>query len=432
MTNQRCRVLLSAVLVTLTLLHSRAGAENWPQWRGPRFDGISAEKNLPTKWSQTENVRWRLPLPGPAGSTPAVWDDKIFLTSIDGENLVLICVSTSGKELWRQVVAKGNKDVRGDEGNSASPSPCTDGQFVWTCMANGTLACYTVDGQEVWKLHMPDRYGRFNIAFGMTATPVLDGDRMYLQLIHGEGNAKTQEALVAAINARTGEPLWQQPRITGASSENEHSYASPTLYRDGQREFLVTHGGDYVIGHSLKDGSELWRCCLNPQGASYHPTLRFVASPVAAAGAIVVPSAKGGPVFCIKPDAAGDVTETESAFFWKRPKGTPDVPTPVIHDGLVYLCRENGNLVCVDALTGEELYEERTTADRHRASPVYADGKIYLTARKGVVTVVKAGRTFEILAQNDMKEAMSSSPAISNGRIYLRTFDALYAIGPSN
>ncbi|HRX82835.1 MAG TPA: PQQ-binding-like beta-propeller repeat protein, partial [Pirellulaceae bacterium] len=119
----------------------------------------------------------------------------------------------------------------------------------------------------------------------------------------------------------------------------------------------------------------------------------------------------------------------KSALHWKREAGTPDVPSPLYHDGLVYLCRENGNLVCVDAKTGEEFYEERTTRDRHRASPLYADGKVYLTARNGVITVVKPGKKFEILSQNDMGEAISASPAVSNGRIYLRTFEALYAIG---
>lgn len=404
-------------------------ADNWPQWRGAKLDGISAEKNTPVKWSKTENVLWRVPLPGPAGSTPVVWGDRIFLTSVEEGTLVLICVDTAGKELWKQIVGQGNKDVRGDEGNSASPSPCTDGKHVWTFMGNGLLACYTVDGKEVWKFDIQPRYGKLHIAFGMTSTPVLDRNRLYLQLIHGEGKPETREAKIVCLDAATGKEIWSKDRSSDAKAECEHSYASPVLYRDAQREFLLTHGADYVVAYALDDGRELWRCGdLNPKGR-YNNTLRFVASPVAVPGMIVVPSAKNGPVFCLKPDVSGDVTESESAFLWKRPAGTPDVPSPLIHDGLVYLCRENGNLICVDAKTGETLYEQRTTADRHRASPVYADGKVYLTARKGIVTVVKAGRTFEMLAQNDLGESMSSSPAFANGRIYLRTFDALYAIG---
>lgn len=415
-------------VVTGMLLGGSVDADNWPQWRGPEGNGVSREKNLTYQWDRETNVAWRLPLPGPAGSTPVVWEDRIFLTSVDGEDLVLICVSTAGEKLWSRKMGTGNKDVRGDEGNSASPSPATDGKHVWATMANGQVGCFTVAGEPVWTLDLPERYGRFRIAFGMTATPVLDRGRLYFQLIHGEGKPDTEEALVVCLNADNGEEIWKQKRVTGASSENEHSYASPTIYRDGDHEFLVTHGGDYAIAHRLSDGSEIWRCCLNPQGDRYHPTLRFVSSPLATDGLIVIPSAKGGPVVCLKPDVTGDVSNEEQSWYWRMDRGTPDVPSPLYHDGLVYLNRENGNLVCIDAKTGEQLYEQRTVRDRHRASPVYADGKIFTTARNGVVTVIQAGREFKILAQNDLREPISASPAISNGVIYLRTFEALYAI----
>lgn len=413
----------------LLVRSSEVRGENWPQWRGPRGDGISSETNLPVKWSKTENIAWRVALPGPAGASPVVWDDRVFLTTVDSADLVLMCIGTDGKERWRQKVAVGNKDVRGDEGNSAAPSPCTDGKHVWTFMANGWLACFTVDGQEVWKFDVQKRYGKLSIAFGLTSTPVLDGGRLYLQLIHGEGNPSTREAMVVCLQAATGDEVWKHDRKSDAKAECEHSYASPVLYRDGQRSFLLSHGADFVVAHDLQDGRELWRCGeLNPK-ASYNNTLRFVASPVAAPGMIVVPSAKNGPVFCLRPDGTGDVTERESVFLWKRPRGTPDVPSPVVKDGLVYLLRENGNLTCVDAQNGTQIYEERTTSDRHRASPVFADGKLYTTARNGTVSVIQAGPKFELLAKNELGEAMSASPAIANGRIYLRTFDALYAIG---
>jgi outer membrane protein assembly factor BamB len=296
-------------------------------------------------------------------------------------------------------------------------------------MADGTLGCYTVDGNEVWKFNLQDRYGEFKIQFGLTSTPVLDGGRLFLQLIHGDGNASTQEALVVALEGASGKELWKSGRVTGAHTENEHSYASPILYRDVQREFLLTRGADYAIAYDLKDGREVFRCGdLNPKG-TYHPTLRFVASPVAAEGFIVLPTAKHQVVFCIKPDGTGDITEKSDCFYWRRLRDTTDVPSPLVVDGLVYMCRENGNLVCMDAKTGKEFYNERTTADRHRASPVYADGKVYTAARNGKVSVIKAGPDFELLSVNDMTESITSSPAISGGRIYLRTFDALYAVG---
>lgn len=404
-------------------------AENWPQWRGAKLDGISGEKNLPTTWSSTENIAWRLPLPGPAGATPVVWGEQIFLTSVDGEKLVLLCVGTDGKEQWRKTVSEGNKDVRGDEGNSASPSPCTDGKHVWAFFANGALGCYTISGEEVWKIDVQDRYGKLDIAFGMTSSPLLDGDKLYLQLIHGEGDPKTREAKVVCLEANTGKEVWQQERPSDGRDECEHSYASPVLYRDGNLSFLITHGADYVIGHDLATGKEIWRCGdLNPPG-NYNPTLRFVASPVVAPGMIVVPSAKNGPVVCLKADIHGNITDDKSAYFWRRERDTPDVPSPLIDGEFVYLCRENGNIICVDAKTGKQHYQQATARDRHRASPVLADGKIYLAARNGIVSVVATGAEFKLLASNDLKESISASPAVANGKIYVRTFAALYAIG---
>ena len=420
-------LLILASLLASSLFASWACAENWPQWRGPRDDGTSLETGLPTTWSQTENVVWRLPLPGPAGATPVVWGDHIFLTGARDQELLLICADTSGKQLWERIVGTGDQHVRGDEGNFASPSPATDGRHVWTMMGTGDLACYDFAGREIWKFNLQDRYGKFNISFGMASTPVLDGDRLYLQLLH------TGAALVLCLDKATGNEIWKQHRASDARAECEHSYASPVLYRDRDHEFLLTHGCDYAVAYRLSDGAEIWRCGgLNPKGR-YNPTLRFVASPVASEGLVVVPSAKNGPVLGLSPSALGNISDTQEGHVWTRSENTPDVPSPLVHDGIVYLCRENGILIAIDAKTGRELYQERTHSERHRASPVYADGKIYLTARDGVVTVAKAGRSFEVLATNDLGKgvSISSSPAISGGRIYLRTFDALFAIADS-
>lgn len=407
-------------------------ADNWGSWRGPSSNGISGEEDIPTEWSKDKNVAWRLPLPGPAGATPVVWDDRVFVTSVDEDRLVLICVGKDGKQQWRQEIGKGNKDVRGDEGNSASPSPITDGKHVWTFMATGDLACFTVAGEPVWKADLQERYGKFKIAFGMSATPVLHDGRLFFQLIHGDGKAETQEAIVTAIDAATGDDIWKVERVTAATNENEHSYASPMLYDFGGTTYLVTHGADYTVAYNLEDGKERWRLGgLNPQDdpkKKYHRTLRFVASTGAAEGIVVCPTAKNGPVFAVRADKQGDLTGDADSILWVREKNTPDVPSPVIHDDLVYLCRENGMLLVLDRNSGREVYMERTHNNRHRASPVYADGHLYLTARDGKVTVVKTGRDFKIVAQNDTGEAMSASPVISNGTIYLRTFDALWAI----
>ncbi len=399
-----------------------ARGENWPFWRGPNRDGVSHEKGIPATWSATENVAWRLPLPGPAGATPIVWNDSVFLTSVDGDKLVLLCVGTDGRPRWRRVVGWGNRDVRGDEGNSASPSPSTDGEHVWAFFTSGDLACYDFQGNRVWHVNLQDRYGRFEIAFGMTSTPILDGDRLYLQLIHSGG------AKVLALDKGSGREVWLVKRPSDAIAECEQAYASPQLYRDDQRAFLLTHGADYIVAHDLDDGREIWRCGGLHPASGYDPTLRFVSSPLAVPGLIVVPSAKRGPTLALKPGGSGDITGRDEFYYWKY-KLTPDVPSPLAVGGLVYLCRQNGNLICLDAKTGQQQYQQRTYPHRHRASPVYADGKIFLTARDGRITVCKPGREFAILAVNEMGEPMSASPVVSGGRLYLRTFEALYAIG---
>jgi outer membrane protein assembly factor BamB len=416
-------------VIVLAGVVSVAHAENWPQWRGPHADGISSEKSVPVKWSKTENIAWRYPLPGRGGATPAVWGDRIFLTSVaeNNDTLLLICVGTDGKRRWQQVMGKGNKDARETEGNSASPSPITDGKLVWAFLGTGILGCYDFDGNEKWKFDVQDRFGKFNIQFGMTSTPVLDGDRLYLQLIHGDRDPVTREATVACLDKTTGREIWRRPRPSPAYGENEHAYASPQLYRDAQRSFLLTHGADCIVAHDLVDGHEIWRS-YGLQPDRYDETLRLVASPVVAPGLIIAPSAKGGRVLALRPDGSGDVTGTNYKL-WEY-KTTPDVPSPLVHNGLVYLYRETGVLICLDAKTGKELYQKRTQdGNNHRASPVFADGNVYITARNGTTTVVKAGPKFEEVSVNALDESTTASLVISNGRIYQRSFVALWAIG---
>jgi outer membrane protein assembly factor BamB len=433
-----------------------ARADNWPQWRGPHNNGVCDEKNLPTKFDKALNLAWRLPLPGPASSTPVVWGDHIYLTSpekdtlprkkgqqgrgrggrggrrapAEPQDLFLMCISTDGHELWRHAIGHSNRNVMGDEGNLCSPSPVTDGQHVWSLMGTGDLACYDPSGNLVWKIDLQAKYGAFKYSYGLASTPLLDGDRLYLQFIHGQMTSHpTNEAFVLALDKATGKEIWKQTRVTDGYFENEHSYASPMLYDDGKVRLLLTHGDDYIVAHRLDTGAEVWRCGgINPKD-NYNKTLRLVASPAIEDGIIIVPSAKRGPVIALRGEGKGDITDSKEFQLWRRPRGTPDVPSPLIHDGLVYLDGETGELTVVDAKDGKEIYRKRTVDVRHRASPVYADGKVYLTSHEGDVTVIQAGREFKLLEKNELGESISASPAISDGRIYFRTFDALWAVG---
>jgi outer membrane protein assembly factor BamB len=413
---------LSVCCVALACVGT-ARAENWPQWRGPNNDGISGETNVPSEWSESKNVIWKIELPGMSGSTPVVWNDRIFLLSEDGEDVVLMCVGTDGKEIWKRKLGTGKRRFMRDEANQASPSPSTDGEHVYAFAGTGDFTCFDMNGKEIWRFNAQERYGKFKIQWGMHVTPLLHGNRLYHCLLHSGG------WWIIALDKATGKEVWKVKRESDAKGECEQAYASPCLWHNGKDEYLIIHGCDYTTAHRLDDGSEIWRLGdLNPKD-HYNYTLRFVATPVAVADLIVAPSAKNGPVVGVKPDAKGTITAGNSYEQWRRAHNTPDVPSPLVHDGLVYLCRENGILICMEAKTGKELYQERLHSARYRGSPVYADGKIYCTARDGTITVVKAGPKFEQVAVNKLPDQIAASPVISGGRIYIRGFKTLYSIG---
>lgn len=413
----------------LVCLVAAPAAGDWPHWRGPQNNGVSTASELPTEWSAEKGVLWRQALPGAAGSTPILAGGRLFLTTPRGSELLLAAFdAATGESLWERTVATGTSVFRGDEGNLASASPATDGEFVVAVMGEGTMACYRVDGEPVWKLSLSERLTPLDIQFGYASSPLVRDGRVYVQWVHGDGDVETHEARVASFDLATGKTVWTAGRETGASKECEHSYASPVFAGEGDATVLVTHGADATVAYDLTTGKERWRVAGMNSTGSYHPTLRFVASPASADGLLVAPTAKKGVVVAVHLGGSGDLTDTDQQA-WRLSRGTPDVPSPIIADGLVYLCGENGNLTCLEAATGDRVYRERTVGDRHRASPLLADEKLYLTSRKGIVTVVRAGREFEILAQNDLGEPISSSPLAADGVLYLRTFEALYAIG---
>lgn len=423
-------------LLAFAALTNTCVADNWPQWRGPNGDGSSTEKSLPTVWDQSKNVAWKAEMPGQGGATPIVWGERIFVTSADGSDLVLICLNaTDGKQIWRQNVTSGNRDARAGEGNSASPSPSTDGKNVWVFFSTGILTCYDMEGNRVWSIDCNERFGKIDIQFGLTSTPVLDGDSLYLQLLHGPMNRSdhTRTGKVIKLNKLTGETVWQTDRITEAEFECKHSYASPLIVNDGQRRLLIVHGADCTTAHDLSSGKEVWRLGglngpteLNPKNND--PTFRFVASPGFGGGTLIIPTAKAGPTFALQLSGSQNGALNQSSLRWTAPQ-TPDVSIPLVVEDLAYLLHSDGKLQCVELASGKQVYFERAHSVQHRTSPVYADGHIYFCGKDGVCTVVKAGRQFEIVSSNPMGgEPITASPVFSNGTLFIRTYKALYAI----
>jgi len=415
-------------LITTFLITPFLHADNWPQWRGPHNDGVSKEKGLPATWSMTKNLAWKLDLPGKGASTPVIWGDRIFLTGSENADLMLWCISsTKGTLLWKKKIATETAaSYRKDESNQASPSPSTDGKNVFVFTGSGDFKSFDYDGNEVWHFNVQERYQKkFSMYHGIHVTPWLHEDRLYMNLIHTNGH------WVFAVEKATGKQVWKIDRPSDAIGESRESYASPCLWKNNGEWNVVVLGADYTTGHRISDGKEVWRLTdLNPKGPKYSNALRIIASPVASADQLYVPTARNGLFVTLKQGASGTIKAGGQHEAWRIVKGAPDVPSPLYHDGLVYLQGADGFMSVVDAKSGNLVYREEVTRERYRASPTYADGKIYVIGRdSSTVTVLQAGPKFKVLGTNVMAgDPIPGSPVVSNGRLYIRAFTTLYAI----
>jgi outer membrane protein assembly factor BamB len=404
-----------------------AAAEDWPSWRGPSRNGVSTERNLPLKWTTTENVAWKLAMPSFSGSTPIVWGNRIFLNVADElrsthpVTLHLWCIDrTSGAILWQRPLGGGNHQER--KQNMSSPSPVTDGQSVWVMTGTGVLKAFDFAGTELWARDIQKDYGRFGLNWGYGSSPLLHDDALYVQVLHG---MRTDDpSYVLRIDKATGKTVWRVERPTSARMESPDAYTTPALVEMQGRAEIVVTGGDVVTGHDPATGKELWRAGgLNPTN---DPNYRIVASPVTAGELIIAPT-RERPMLALKAGGRGDVTK--SALLWTFEAG-PDVPTPVTDGTFVYVINDRGIMACLDAKTGQPHYaRQRLRPGTYSASPVLADGKIYVTSEDGVTSVIKAGAAFEVLAENEFDDYTLSSPAVSGGRLFFRTTKFLWAIG---
>jgi outer membrane protein assembly factor BamB len=416
-----------AVTIAVVISHTALRGDNWPQWRGPSMNGVSAEKNLPIKWSVTDNITWKLPLPAWSGSTPIVWGDRIFLNVADdlkasrGDNLHLWSVDRAkGTVLWQRPLGGGNHQER--KQNMSSPSPVTDGTGVWVLTGTGILKAFDFNGNERWMRDIQKDYGRFGLNWGYGSSPLLNGDALYVQVLHG---MRTDDpSYLLRLDKTTGKTVWKVERPTHARMESPDAYTTPALLRYGSNTEIVVTGGDVVTGHDPATGKELWRADgLNPTNDGNY---RIVASPVTHGDLIIAPT-RERPMLALKAGGRGDVSR--SHVLWTFGSG-PDVPTPVTDGTYLYVVNDRGIMFCLDARSGKEIYgRQRLRPGTYSGSPVLADGKIYVTNEDGVTSVVKAGTAFEVLAENDFDDYTLSSPAISDGQIFIRTAKALWCIG---
>ncbi len=415
------RIIVCTALAGVLLSTALGWTENWPQWRGPSLNGISQEKNLPLRWSTEENIQWKLPLPAWSGSTPIIWEERIFLNVADGTNIHLWCVDRKeGKVLWKKFLS--DRDHRERKQNMSTPSPVTDGEKVWVMTGTGILKSFDFEGNELWARNIPKDYGPFGLNWGYASSPLLYRDSLYVQVLHG---MKTDDpSYVMRIDKGSGKTLWRVERPTDAIRESPDSYTTPAVLEYGGQVEIVVTGGDVVTGHDMETGKELWRSDgLNPDNDRSY---RIVASPIVMDGIIYAPT-RVRPLLAIKAGGRGDITRSHR--LWSFENG-PDVPTPVTDGKYFYIVNDKGIMYCLDAKSGKTIWgPERIPPGTYSSSPILADGKIYATSEDGLTTVIKAGPQFEVLAENDLSDYCLSTPAISEGQIFIRTTGHLHCIG---
>lgn len=430
-----------AFLLSCILLAQFTQAANWPQWRGPNFNGFTDETNLPEKWSKTENLAWSIELPGSSAATPVIWGDKVLVSSTDETNqtLLALCLDRkSGKTLWSNQVSVGMR--RDNRSNFASPSPVTNGKQAIFFYGNGELVAFDMNGKKLWGFNLEKKWGEFCFQWTFSSTPLLYEDTLYLQVlqrdvpVHGRGFAdKPNESYIAGLNPATGEVKWKTLRPSDARMESLEAFSTPMPYtHEGRTEILVV-GGDDITGHDPKTGKEIWRWgTWNPKRITHW---RLVPSPIAGGGIALACAPKKDPIYAVKLGGNGKLTDGALAWVSKNERNlSSDVPTPAYaYDDFFILSDVRGALSRVAPKTGEIKWSlELPGRSKFEASPLVADGKVYIMNFAAEVVVVDAnkGTILETIPMGDKGDNMTRSMiTAAHGNLFIRTNNKLYCVG---
>jgi outer membrane protein assembly factor BamB len=405
-----------ALVLGVLLAAASAGADNWPRFRGPNGTGVSAAKGVPVQWAAGD-VLWKVELPGVGHSSPVVWGDRLLLqtSGAKGDGRSLLCLdANTGRQLW-SAPAPGGIARTHPRNSLASSTPATDGQRVYAVFWDGrdiTLSAYDFDGKALWKQGL----GGYVSQHGPGMSPMLHDGMVFVN------DDQDGTAALLAFDARTGKLAWKAERKPFRAC-----YSTPFVRRKpGGGDELIVASTAGITAYDPKSGEENWAYDWKFRGMA----LRTVGSPLEAGGLIFVASGDGS-------GARGFIAVEPPAKSGERPKlawssedrsTVPYVPTVLARDGRLFLVHDKGNLVCLDARTGEPIWNKNLRC-LFTASPVLIDGKIYAPNELGDVYVYEAGPTYHQLAKNSLGEPVFASPAVAHGRLYIRGKQHLFCVG---
>ncbi|MCY2955356.1 MAG: PQQ-binding-like beta-propeller repeat protein [Planctomycetota bacterium] len=405
-----------AIILILAVCARLSADDQWPEFLGPSHNNHAASAALPTRWSETENVKWRTAIPGEGWSSPVIWDDQIWLTTSisEGHSLRALCVNKTTGRIDRniEVFAPSNPGYKNSFNSYASPTPAIETGRVYVCFGTNGSACIdTATGQILWRntdlkvMHME----------GAGSSPILYKD-LYILNCDGIG-----QQYVAALDKKTGQAVWKTRRSTDFGWKlppMRKAYSVPLPITVDGREQLISIGAYNCIAYDPLTGKELWSCKLpgysNAARPVYGNELLFVSTGYTAAQ-----------LWAIRPGGSGDVAQTNIA--WRFSQASCLLPTPLFVDGRIYMPLDSGIVRCLDAMSGQQIWQARL-GTQYVSSPLYARGMIYLSSLKGVTVIVKVGDKPDVIAENRLDGRFMASPAVSGGALFLRTNTHLYRI----
>lgn len=398
-----------------------AGAGNWPHWRGPDQTSLAEPGSYPVVFSNTENVLWKVELPGKGSSTPIVWEDRIFVTSgNNGQDGVRACDWT-GKLLWEKTLGP-ERPGKHKNGSGSNPSPITDGKNLFVYFKSGTVASLTLAGELNWKINLQEKFGEDTLWWDLGTSPVFAGGNVVIAVMQ-EG-----DSYVIALNPADGSVAWKIDRTFEVREESGQAYTTPYVTKIDGRDTIVIWGADHLTGHDAETGERRWICGgFNPEDKAMW---RVIASPAFTNGIAVIPYGRTKHCAGVKLGGSGDITA--GGRLWERDDLGADCPSPVGRDGKAFVLTDRGQIHCIDARTGEDIWADAIprAAAKYYSSPILAGDVLYCAREDGVLTAVKVSDTgMEVLSQNDMGERLAAAPVPINGKLLVRGVEHLFCIG---